>query len=160
MQTKPNRWIRERTALRKIRVVIAAGPRPLVRAVEHLLTGQEDVQIVSRSSQLQHLLMYASALQPDLIVAHSRLMGTEVCQTIAEIRRRSPGCKLILVACPFEDPQTVADCGADADLEEDALVASLPPLVRKVLSRSKQDASSGPTIGAFRNPDQKERNKA
>ena len=142
MQTKPNRWSGTSTALPKKRVVIAAVPRPLVRVVEHILTGQEDVQIVSRSSQRDHLLAYASTLLPDLIVVHSRLMGTQVCETIAELKRRSPKSKLILVVCPLEGlSDAVRDCGADADLEEDALVGSLPPLVRRILNESRRGAS-------------------
>ncbi|PYV07811.1 MAG: hypothetical protein DMG07_27535 [Acidobacteria bacterium] len=35
----------------------------------------------------------------------------------------------------------VRDSGADADLEEDALVGSLPPLVRRILSESRRGAS-------------------
>ena len=143
-----------------MRVVIAAAPRPLVRVVEHLLSGQEDVQIVSRSSQKDHLLTYASTLLPDLIVVNSRLMGREVRQTIAEIKRLSPKSKLILV-CPFAElSDAVRDCGADADLEEDALVGSLPPLVRRILSESQQDASSEPTDGTtFRKPESEIRTK-
>ena len=140
-----------------MRVVIAAAPRPLVRVVEHLLSGQEDV---SRSSQKDHLLTYASTLLPDLIVVNSRLMGREVRETIAEIKRLSPKSKLILV-CPFaEFSDAVRDCGADADLEEDALVGSLPPLVRRILSESQRDASSEPTnASTFRKPDSEIRTK-
>jgi len=35
----------------------------------------------------------------------------------------------------------VRDSGADAGLEEDALVGSLPPLVRRILSESRRGAS-------------------
>lgn len=132
--------------MEKFKVVIAASPRPLVRVIEHLLSSHQELQIVSRSSRLSHLLTYACYLLPELIIVNTRLMGREIDQTIAEIKRLSPKSKLILI-CPFKElSQTVRRSGADADLQEDALVTGLSPLVRKVIP----ELSPNSVIGARR----------
>lgn len=118
---------------RKVKVVLGVRPRSLMHVVEYLLGSDEDLQIVFRSSQKKHLLTYAGNLLPELIVVSTRLMGKEVTETVAEIKRVSPKSRLILIS-PYKELHTeMRRCGADADLPEDSLVKSLPPLVRRML---------------------------
>ncbi len=119
--------------MRRVRVVIGVSPRPLLRAVEHLLCTQESIRIVSRCSYKNHLLAHSCLQSPELIVVNARLLGRRLCESIAEIRRRSPQSRLILV-CPIKEfSSAVGNCGADGGIDEEALVRDLPRLVRKVL---------------------------
>jgi hypothetical protein len=112
--------------------------------IEHLLRSHEALQIVARSSDRKHLLAHSCSLSPELIVVNTRLTGRRIAETLAEIRRGSPRSKLILV-CPAEEYfPAVGPCGADADLNEEALVKRLPALVDRLLR------PTGPAVGADR----------
>jgi hypothetical protein len=64
-------------------------------------------------------------------------LGRRLSENVAEIRRRCPQSRLILV-CPIKDfSHAVGNCGADGGIDEEGLVKGLPRLVRKVLRKPK-----------------------
>jgi two-component SAPR family response regulator len=118
--------------LRKLKVAVGVSPRPLLRVIEHLLCSERSLEIVSRCSSRNHLLSHSCRLSPELIVVNTRLLGRRVSETLAEMRRISPGSRLILID-PFKGftAQTRA-CGADGHLYEEVLVKTLPKVVRRL----------------------------
>ena len=128
--------------MRKIRVIVAVQPRSLLRVIEHLLGGQPELRIVARLSGNNRLSLTASAMLPELIIANARFLGRECRKAIPEIKRASPGSKLILLLCPFEGfARETRDCGADAYLEEEAIVRRLLPALGKLLRRPELSLS-------------------
>jgi hypothetical protein len=122
--------------LQNVKVVIGVSPRSLLRAVEHLLGSEKSLQIVSRSTRKSHLLAHSCGLSPEVIVVNTHLLGRQVAESIAQIRRRSPGSWVIL-AFPFKEfSRTVGNCGADGGLSEEDLVFGLPRMIRR-LSRKR-----------------------
>jgi DNA-binding response OmpR family regulator len=121
--------------MRKVKVLIAVSPT-LLRALVHLFSKRPEFEIVVASpGDGESLAIEAGQLQPELIVVNVRLFGTKVFDIVAEVERRSPGSKLLLIS-PVEgfapDARTT---GVDACLEESALVRSLVPTMQKLSHR-------------------------
>ena len=120
--------------MRKVKVLIAVSPT-LLRALSHLFSKRPEFEIVVASlGDGESLALEAGRLLPELIVVNVRLFGQEVFETLAEVERRSPASKLLLIS-PIEgfahDARTT---GVDACLEESALVRRLVPTMQKLSS--------------------------
>ncbi len=119
-------------ASNKVTVLVAVKPTSMGRVIVHLFRSRPDLQIVEHRSAAGTLARHAGRVLPDLIVANTRSLGKARWETVAQVKRFSPNSKLI-VLCPlggFE--QKARESGADAYLEEEALVRGLLDTVRKL----------------------------
>jgi DNA-binding NarL/FixJ family response regulator len=149
-------------ASRKVGILIAVQPPPLLRIVEHLLRDCTQFRVVARTSQSSTLKRQAKRLQPALIITNLRLLGPGAGRIIPEIRLASPGSQLLVTGFTQGLESHARDCGADAYLEEDQLVQRLVSAARKLLSKPQTrshvrfsvSASAGPGKGQrpLRNP--------
>lgn len=115
----------------KTTVLVAVRPAPLSRVVEHLLRECPEVQIVARSSEFSGLAMRAARLLPDVIITNERLLGREPDEAVTEVRRRSPGSRVIVLR-PGEDIAAERRCGANGYVSEQALVRRLKTTMRRI----------------------------
>lgn len=122
--------------MHKVRVLVAVRPPALLRVIEHLLSNCPEIEVVASRSKGRRLAQATAAVLPELVVANGRLLGKEACQTIAEIKRSSPGSKLILISSVEGFAGAARRCGADACLDEEALVRRLLLTVRKLISQT------------------------
>ena len=123
---------REKIASRKIRVLVAVEPLPLLRVIEHLLAGAPEIQIISSPHGVPTLVLQTKRLQPDLIIANARLLGEGACEVLINIKRSSPRSKLILTDFDSGLAGLADDCGVDVYLDEEALVRRLVLAARKL----------------------------
>lgn len=121
--------------MRKVKVVVGVTPQPLMRVVEHVFRKYPEIHIVARLRDVDRIKRCAGLLFPDMIVVHQRLLGKEAQETIAALKRTSPGSKLILIAC--ERVRGGPRYGADARLAEEAIVRRLPDIVQRLAGRGR-----------------------
>ncbi|MBV8843832.1 MAG: hypothetical protein JO307_13565 [Bryobacterales bacterium] len=93
--------------------------------------------MVASTGGLKNLGPRIQQLQPALIVASVRLIGTNVQRAAREIKRCSPWSKLILIF-PYKDlAETARDSEADACLEPEELMYGLLPAATLLSGRNK-----------------------
>lgn len=128
--------------MRKLKVLVAVEPVSLSRVIAHLIRDDSTLQIVSSLHKASELPRQARRLRPDLIIANARLLGEKASDSIPRVKRASPKSKLLLT--DFHDglERVARQCGADAYLEEESLVARLVPTVRRLAVRSPRRARS------------------
>jgi hypothetical protein len=122
--------------------VLIAGRRSLVRVIDHLLEARCGIEVVGRVEDGSLLARHAGRLAPTVIVAHPRVLGKEPATRIASVRRSSPGSKFVLIS-PFVGlAPGLRRCGADALLDEEALVTRLLPTLQELVLRRDRGRSS------------------
>jgi DNA-binding NarL/FixJ family response regulator len=122
-------------------VLVGVMPPPLLRVVEYLFRKHPDIQIVARPRQARNIARHACRYLPDMIVINQRLLGKEALETIAQIKRCSPGSKLILIRS--DDVRGGRRYGADAYLAEEAIVRRLLVVVQRLAEERKVGISAG-----------------
>ena len=124
---------------RRVAVVLVIRPKGLLRVVEEILGARPDLQIVGRYGETRRLASRLSRLQPQLVVASVRSLGREHAAISTQIRRSSPGSKLILI-----HPVPVFPCealGPQLHLTEDVLVRGLIPAVERLAGESGEQVA-------------------
>lgn len=116
--------------MRKVTVVVGITPQPLLRVVEHLFGEHPEIRIVARPTDAGRIKRQAGLHAPDLIVVHQRLLGKVAHETIADLKRSSPGSKLILIRS--DQAWGGRRYGADANLAEEAIVRRLLTTVERL----------------------------
>jgi hypothetical protein len=109
--------------------------------IDHLLRDCS-LQIVERVEDAALLPRRAACLSPDLIVAHPRALGKEPAGLVAAVRGSSPGSRLVLISSFVGPAPRLRCCGADALLEEEALVTRLLPTLLELAPRGPRGASA------------------
>jgi DNA-binding NarL/FixJ family response regulator len=146
---------KNKTSVRKVRVLIAVKPPSLLRVIEHLVGSDPAIEIISRPEIGQPLLTQVKQLKPDLIITNAELLGQQVCQVLGKVKRASPRSKLIMMGFGTGVMFPMGgDCGIDVYLEEEALVGQLlattrglarqihrKPAPRNHAPKSKRDAA-------------------
>jgi DNA-binding NarL/FixJ family response regulator len=137
---------KRKDALRKVKVLIAVEPLPLLRVIEHLFGGAPEIQIISRLHEAVHLVRQVRRLQPDLIIVNARLLGPGACQVFNQVKRASPHSKLILTDFSVGSPPPFRQWGVDVYLEEETLVKQLLSQSRLLTAQRavKRESESGP----------------
>jgi DNA-binding NarL/FixJ family response regulator len=115
-------------------VLVVVRPLRLRRVIEELLRDRPGLRIV-RSEEAPGLHRRAARLAPDVVVASVRALGREQAAFSAEIRRSSPRSKVILI---HSVPVTRDASGADAHIEESAVVRRLVSSVERLTGRSRK----------------------
>jgi len=113
-----------------VTVVVGVTPQPLMRVLEHLFRKYPEIHIVGRPRDIDRIKRQAGLLSPDMIVLHQRLLGKEARETIAAVKRSSPGSKLILIRS--DEVRGGPRYGADAHVAEEAIVRRLPDIVARL----------------------------
>jgi hypothetical protein len=90
---------------------------------------------IVRSEEARGATRRAGRRAPDVVVASVRALGREQAAFSAEIRRSSPGSKVILIH-PVPVPREAS--GADAHIEESAVVRRLVPSVERLTAESRK----------------------
>lgn len=113
-------------------VLVAVKPSAMGKVIEHLFRGQRGLQVFAHRKAAGDLPERARRLSPDLIVADTRLLGRARWQALSEIKRCSPDSKLVVI-CPLGGFAREARAnGADACLEEEAVVSQLLSTLRRL----------------------------
>jgi DNA-binding NarL/FixJ family response regulator len=111
-------------------------PAALSRLIEHVLRTREDIEILGRVFDASRLVPLATRHLPDVILANVGLLGREPAPFIAEIKRSSPASRVILVSRVEGIALSTGRFGADAQIQEQALVRSLLPLLVRIGKRA------------------------
>lgn len=125
----------EKTKLRHMSVLISLRPPVLLQVVEGLLRRSSTFQAFERSGATE-LVARARRLRPALIVASFELSGKFSLQTIRELKRVSPGSRLLLLGFLEGLGEGIRENGADGYLEVGALTGQLVPTVRRLVRRA------------------------
>ena len=116
----------------RFKVLVAVKPAAMARVIEHLFRGQPQLEVLEYRSAGSHLAEHAETANVELIVASTRLLGRSRWETLAAVKRSSPGSKLIVI-CPLGGfTKEARESGADACLEEEAVVSGLLDTVRRL----------------------------
>jgi DNA-binding NarL/FixJ family response regulator len=121
-----------------IRILVAVKSEGLSRVIFHLLATLQEVDVVCSVSDASRLVHYAERVLPHLIIANGCCVNSA--ETIAALKTASPGVKLILTTWEDAACDVLRLRGADARLNEDALVDQLVPTVLR-LSPSRTGSS-------------------
>ncbi len=123
----------KRTArLPRAKVLVAVQPTSMGKVIQHLFRTHPELELVEHRSAAESLPRRAERLRPDVIVANARVLGRSRWQMLAEIKRSSPESKLVVI-CPMGGAANKArENGADASVEEEAVVRQLMPTVRRL----------------------------
>jgi hypothetical protein len=124
---------------RRLAVVLVIRPRRLLRVVEEILGARPNLQVVGRFGEVSRLASRLGRLRPQLVVASVRSLGREHAAISTQIRRSSPGSKLILI-----HPVPVFPCeahGAQLHLTEDVLVHGLIPAVARLAGEADEQVA-------------------
>ena len=119
---------------RKVRVVAAVRSEGLARVLAHLLVEAHEFESYVGVPSAAALMGELSRLAPDVLVATLSCLGTEPAARIAEWKAAHPASRLLVIASAEEGEASRAS-GADAQITEEALVATLVSEIRG-LSRS------------------------
>jgi DNA-binding NarL/FixJ family response regulator len=114
----------------RLTVLVAARPS-LLRLIEHLLRDSPDLRVLGHRGSARALPRRAARASASVVVASGRHLGRECAAALEGVRRSSPRSKLVLLR--VRDDHILR--AADAELEEDALVRSLLPTVRRLAAR-------------------------
>ena len=120
--------------MKELRILVAARPA-LSRVIAHLLHDHPELRIVATLSDGDHLSHQAALFLPDVIVVNQRLLGRELPETLVDLKRSSPGSKLILIRADSVLTVRRDSDQADGLLEEEALVQGLVPVMRSLVER-------------------------
>jgi len=131
----------EKPISRKIRVLIAVEPLPLLRVMEHLLAGAPEIQIIACPHVVPSLVLQAKRLQPDLIIANARLLGEEARDVLTNLKRSCPRSKLILTDFAAGLAGLASQWGVDVYLEEEVLVEQLLLAARQLAPQRRPRVS-------------------
>src|SRR5260370_35987893 len=108
------------------RILLAVDSSGLLRVLEHLLQDLPRIEIHRSTNMARD----AVRLAPDVIVTTTRMMERGGAPPPAELRRLSPGSKVILITTDREWWQEKEAPGlADASFDEEDVVRCLPPIV-------------------------------
>jgi two-component system response regulator NreC len=118
----------------RIRIMLVEDHAILREGLKALLEGESDFDVVGEFRCAEDSLNGISDLQPDLILTDLAPIGRWGVEWLAEIRRRSPATrKLVLTWCGNEEHIRAAlKAGADGYVAKDANIAELMLAIRTV----------------------------
>jgi hypothetical protein len=121
----------------KVTMLVAGTPPALFQVIEYLFCGWPELEIVESPRGAKGVRWQGGRPLPELIVVNVDPLRTRVCHTLRSLKRSSPRSKLILI-CPVRGfADSARRCGADACLEEEALVGRLLRTAQR-LARASQ----------------------
>lgn len=129
--------------MRKIEVLVAVEPEPLVRLIEHLLDRPE-FRIVKSMTEWPAMAREASRLKPELILTNVRLLGDGPAKILEDVKLASPASKLIVISFPHDLSRQARRWGADGYLKEEQLVSRLVPLARRLAGLAHRNPAARP----------------
>src|SRR4051794_36773592 len=117
-----------------VRVLVVDDQRLMRDGIASLLSIQPGVAVVGTAANGQEALEQAEALKPDVILMDIRMPVMDGVAATAEVHRRLPGCKVLMLTT-FDDEEYVAEAlraGAGGYLLKDIPAADLAQAVRAV----------------------------
>ncbi|MEV6108326.1 response regulator transcription factor [Streptomyces sp. NPDC051940] len=120
----------------KIRLLLAEDQGMMRSALALLLGLEDDIEVVAQVPDGSAIVPTALALRPDVAVLDIELPGTSGLDAAAELRRRVPGCQ-VLILTTFGRPgylRRAMEAGAAGFLVKDNPVEELAAAVRRVLA--------------------------
>jgi len=136
MTVEFTRLLRMGEAMRRVTILVAVEPAPLLRVIEHLFWRQLKFRIVARLSNGSAVPGQVSHLRPDFVIVNMRLLGQAAGTILRDVKIASPSSKLIVTGFPPGFGRDAHGWGADAYLEEEELVRRLVPTVQSLLKSS------------------------
>jgi hypothetical protein len=121
----------------KVRILFV-GSSALANVVRHLFHGRPEFEVVGVLPGVKNLAQSLPGSLPELIVASVKPVETGVCSAVLAIKESSPSSKLILISPLTDLTGDARRCGADACLDQEALVHRLVPTASALSARSPQ----------------------
>jgi hypothetical protein len=121
-------------ARRKVRVVAAARSEGLARVLGHVLLEADEFESFIGVPSPAALVAEVCRLSPDVIVVALPSLGSEPAARIGELKAAFPASRLLVIASA-EEMEASRPRGADAQIPEEEVVASLVSDIRR-LARS------------------------
>ncbi len=117
-----------------IRILLVDDHAVVREGVRALLEQHEDMRIVGEAGDGDDALLQLEALAADVVVLDMKMPGTLAVEVIARLRRRHPGCHVLVFTSYAEDSQVrdALDAGATGYLLKDTLRDDLVRAVREV----------------------------
>lgn len=122
--------------MHKHRIVIAED-HTLVRAgLRALLLQEDDLEVVGEAGNGRDAVRSVSSLSPDLVLMDLTMPGSNGIEAIAEIKRRFPAVRVLVLTLHKSDEyiHESLDAGADGYILKDATQDELRAAIRSVLS--------------------------
>ncbi|MER7278959.1 response regulator transcription factor [Dactylosporangium sp. NPDC000244] len=119
-----------------IRVLLAEDQGMMRGALALLLGLEPDLEVVAQVSSGDAIVSAALEARPDVALLDIEMPGGDGISATAELRRRLPGCR-VLILTTFGRPgylQRAMEAGASGFLVKDGPVESLAAAVRRVLA--------------------------
>jgi two-component system response regulator DesR len=119
-----------------IRVLLAEDQGMMRGALALLLDLEPDLEVVAQVSSGDAVVPAALASRPDIALLDIEMPGGDGISATAELRRRLPGCR-VLILTTFGRPgylRRAMEAGASGFLVKDGPVESLAAAVRRVLA--------------------------
>lgn len=122
-----------------IRVLLAEDQGMMRGALALLLDLEPDLEVVAQVSGGDQVVAVALEARPDVALLDIEMPGGDGISATAELRRRLPGCR-VLILTTFGRPgylRRAMEAGASGFLVKDGPVESLAAAVRRVLAGEK-----------------------
>jgi DNA-binding NarL/FixJ family response regulator len=130
-----------------IRVLIVDDHALLRAGLRSRLEPEPDIAVVGEAATAEQAVVRCAALKPDVVLLDLLLPDRGGCETIPELRRRSPGSHVLVVSCQAAASwvRRVLNAGAAGYLSKRASPRDLAAAIRGVASG---DGFVEPSIGA------------
>jgi len=97
-----------------MRIVVADSQHKVRRALKVLLKRQTGMEVVAEASVAQDLLDKVNSHKPELVLLHWRLGGAQTAEFVAELRKASPGLRVVALSARTELRPAALAAGVDA----------------------------------------------
>lgn len=114
------------------RVLVVDDQRLIREGIASLLGLQPDIEVVGTAADGQEAVERAVALAPDVVLMDVRMPGLDGVEAVAVLRRRAPGCRVVMLTT-FDDEDYVVRslrAGASGYLLKDLPAQELAAAVR------------------------------
>lgn len=127
-----------------VRTVIVDDSPTFLRTVRSFLDHQDLVEIIATAENAEDAFLMVEALNPDLVLMDLQMPGINGLEATAELHRRCPGTRIIMVTGHdnSELRQASLDMGAQALVSKSRLAQELPTLLKDIRTAMERGAEN------------------
>jgi len=117
------------------RILIVEGHTAIEAGVRVLLAGEADIEVLVRTNEDDELALAVGALTPHLLLMDTTMSGTDAVTAVAEMKRRYPDARVLLIVSRNIEDFALANlqAGANGCIRQDATHAEFRAAIRSVL---------------------------
>jgi DNA-binding NarL/FixJ family response regulator len=120
-----------------IRILLVDDHRLIRDGIKYQLRNAKDLVVVGEASTGAQAIAQTREMKPEVVLLDIRLAGEmDGIQTCTELKRISPGLKVVLISgeCREEHWPRVRQCGADGFIQKESETQDYPGLIRQAFS--------------------------